>query len=63
MTLEDNESHKKRIIESFSKAKEIIKNESGINKINKGHKKIIGYNHKSEIINYLHKLKKEKRKS
>ena len=60
MTLEDKEIHKQRILESFSKAKEIIKDESGINRINIGHKKIIGYDHKSEIIDYLHKLKKER---
>jgi len=37
----------------------MIKSESGLNKLNKNLKRILGYRHKSEIISYYHKLKKE----
>lgn len=60
MTFENIEEYKQRITKTYKIAKEIIKNESGINKVNKGHKKIIRYNHKSPIIGYFHKLKNKK---
>lgn len=53
----DIEKTSEKISIDYDKTIDMIKNESGIKKVNKNFKKILKYNHKSDIIKY-YKTKK-----
>lgn len=59
ISLKNIEEISKKYIADYKLTIEMIKNESGINILNKNYKNIFGYKHKSKMITHYMNLKKE----
>lgn len=53
--------YEKKIGQAFKNTMQMIKNESGVARVNEKYKRMFNYHHKSDILDYYSKIKREKR--